>query len=132
MNLLNRIGTIPKRKIVTAVIIIFIMIILILGYRTFIHGCYVPTEVIWATQIKVEDNELIIAGNTSESATGFSDYKYKIVNENLYLQLRYSIVSKVNSSGHFDIDIIDDDLKSVKKIFLQGGQSEDIELIWSR
>ena len=51
-----------KRKIVTAVILIFIMIILISGYRTFIHGWDVPTEIIWATQIKVDDNELIIAG----------------------------------------------------------------------
>jgi hypothetical protein len=123
---------ISKHKIVTAGIIVFILIILITGYIFFIHGTYVTTKVIGTTQINVEDNELIITGNTSESATGFSGYRYKIVDENLYLQIRYSIVSKVNPSGHFDINITDDNLKSVKKVFFQGGKTNDIELIWSR
>ncbi|PAB57390.1 hypothetical protein [Anaeromicrobium sediminis] len=132
MNLLNKIRAIPKKKIVIVVSIIFIITILILAYKIFIYGHYVSTKVIWAKPTRVADNELIVKGNISDSASGYSGYKYEIVNENLYLKLRYSIANKVNPSGSFQIDIVDNDLKDVKKIFLQGGQSEDIKLIWRR
>lgn len=130
MNVFNGIRSRQKRRIALVSIITVIIILLLFGYKAFIHGWYAPTEVIWTTEVKVEENKMIIKGNTNESATGFSGYKYKIENENLYIQVRYSIVSKINSSGHFDIEIIDDELKDVENIYLQGGKSKDTKLVW--
>ncbi|WP_066504538.1 hypothetical protein [Abyssisolibacter fermentans] len=132
MNLLNKFKALPKRDIGLTVLIIFIILLLILGCKTFIYGSYVSTNAVGISQIKLENNELIVAGNIADSASGFSGYKYRIDDEKLYLKLRYSLVNDLNPSGHFSIKIVDDDLKDVKKVFFQGGKTEDIKLLLSR
>lgn len=125
------VNAVLKRKMYIPLIAAIIILIFIIGYKAFIYGSYVSTNAVGISQIKLENNELIVAGNIADSASGFSGYKYRIDDEKLYLKLRYSLVNDVNPSGHFSIKIVDD-LKDVKKVFFQGGKTEDIKLLLTR
>ncbi|WP_028550912.1 hypothetical protein [Paenibacillus sp. UNC451MF] len=52
-------------------------------------------------QVGMDQGRLLLSGTTSNSAAGFSGYSYTVDKGNLYITLRYSLLS---SSGEFAIE----------------------------
>lgn len=114
------------------IIIIIVLILTIIAYLTFVRGTYATSDVIIVKHLEVGDGQLDIRGNTMNSSMGFSGYKYTIVDKKLYLQLRYSLVSKINPTGEYKISINDEEMNSVNRIFIQGKEKDDYKLAWMR
>ncbi|MCT8136750.1 zf-HC2 domain-containing protein [Anaerobacillus sp. CMMVII] len=100
----------------------------------------VDTNSIIIQEIVIENNQLTVIGDTAHSALWYSgeyEINYDGV-ETLYLIPRYRQVSKENSSGRFVInhefrgELLELDLASINKIYLQGKNPSDIRLIWER
>ncbi|MDO9536329.1 MAG: hypothetical protein Q7J85_13635 [Bacillota bacterium] len=113
------------------VVVFCIIIALVLGLLHFKYGTVTNPQSIIVYKIKVEDTELHIRGDTVNSSSGFVGYKYKIENENLYLQLRYSFLTKKNQYGDFNINIAGN-FANVNKVYLRGKKPHFAELIWTR
>ena len=120
----------PKSIITFLVIILVITIGLIYSYF-FIYGSYTDTQSIIVQDVNVDDYLISIRGTTTNSATGFSGYNYSIENKNLYIKLRYSMVSKTNPTGDFKIEQ-GGASEGIQKVYLRGNQEENIKLLWSK
>ncbi|MBC9784257.1 hypothetical protein H1S01_07000 [Heliobacterium chlorum] len=120
-----------KRTIV--MMVVFILMVSSYGLFTlFVHGQVVQPESVIIDQIKEEgDNALYLKGDTRSSSLGFSGYHYRVDHNIIYLQLRYSLVSRIHRTGNFEIKI-PEGLKDVTKVYLEGADERDIKLIWSR
>lgn len=120
-----------KTKLFIMGISICIIIASIFAYINLVRGTPADTKSIIINQIELKDAEMFVEGMTTYSAVGFSGYKYTIKDENLYLQLRYTLVNKINPHGDFSFRI-EDDFKDINKIFLQGSEPNDTKLIWKK
>jgi hypothetical protein len=119
-----------KRKKTLYVAVIIIVILLIGSIRYLTVGNGVNTKSLFVNDIEVNNEKLHIVGTTTSSALAFAGYYYTIENQSLYLKLRYTIVNQFHSNGDFSITI-NDNLMNIKKIYLQGMESEDLELVWT-
>lgn len=119
-----------KNKKILCVVIIIIGILLIGSIRYLMVGNEVNTNSLFVKNIDVNNDKLYIAGLTINSGEAFAGYDYTIENENLYLKLRYTIVNQFHGNGDFSITI-NDNLMNIKKIYLQGKESEDLKLVWT-
>jgi len=122
INLLTIAGSVVGFCLITA---------LVLGLLHFKYGAVTDPQSVIVYDIKVGISELHIRGDTINSSSGFVGYKYRIENENLFLQLRYSSLTKKNQYGDFNI-IIADNFVNVKKVYLLGRKPNTAELIWTR
>lgn len=108
-----------------------IMIPVVFYYNVFMHGSYINVEHYDVREVLLEDDSLSFKGYIYSSADAFSGYKYEVIDENVYLSLRYSMVSRFNRSASSKI-LINDDFSSVKNVYLLGRGNDDVRLILSR
>ena len=118
-----------NKKMVLFSVIILILILLVNGLAYSMIGSQVDTTTLQIRDIAVTSEKLNIAGTTSSSAQAFTRYSYTIVNDSLYLTLRYVLVNPFHRNGDFDITI-DDNLIGINKVYLQGKDDEDLRLVW--
>lgn len=107
------------------------LVVSVFGYLYFIEGTYAETITIGVQEIEVFEESVMLKGGTSNSATGFSKYTYYIEDENLYIKLKYSVVSKVNPTGNYKITIYEP-TNDIYKIYMQGRDKNDNRLIWEK
>ncbi len=119
-----------NKKLVLALSLIILMPIACY-YVVFVHGSYINVEHYGVREVLLEDDSLSFKGYTAGSGDAFSGYKYEIIDENVYLRLRYSIVSRFNRSGSSNI-LIHDDFSGVKNVYLQGRDKDSLRLIYSK
>lgn len=113
------------------IIIIFIVIILISITIYLSIGTVVGTQSVFIDKITKDNKTLQINGMTSNSALAFSGYSCKVKGNILYLKVRHSIGSFIHNTGEFNITL-NNDLKNVNYIYLQGNKTEDKKLVWTK
>ncbi|MFL0248771.1 hypothetical protein [Candidatus Clostridium stratigraminis] len=123
------VSKIPK-SIITFVVILVITIGLIYSHF-FIFGSYADIESIIVQEVNVDDYFISVIGTTTKSAEGFSGYNYWIENKNLYIRLRYSLVSKFNPTGDFKIEQ-GGAFEGIQKVYLRGSKEGNLKLLWSK
>jgi hypothetical protein len=122
---------VKKENFIKLLIFMCLVIALAVGHSKYVYGRAADPEGIVVQEVKEEDNYLLLKGTTVNSGLGFSGYKYKIENDSLYLELHYSLVSKVNPTGDFEVEI-KENLQNIKNVYLQGKQVSDAILIFNR
>ena len=116
-------------KIITLICAVIILIFVSTYYNLFVYGSHVPTDSLYVVNAAVNGSTVTITGNTACSGTGFAGYDTVWVVNDLWIRPRYSIVSKFNPSGTFEIsyDIKD---RRLHKVFLVGAADDDKKQIW--
>jgi hypothetical protein len=85
---------------------------------------------IFSEKIYIEENRITLSGNTSASAPSFVGYTYKVVDNNLYIGMKYNLLfGFFKRLGHFDITI-NYETKDLGKIYFKDGSSQ--KLIWEK
>ncbi|KAB3530909.1 hypothetical protein F8154_13390 [Alkaliphilus pronyensis] len=121
-----------KRKMIFLAVILSIVVLLGMAYFiTFVYGAYINVENYGVREVLVDESSLNFKGYTISSAQAFSGYQYKIKGEDVYIKIRYSMVSRFNRSGNADINI-EGNFENVKNVYLQGRKKDDVRLIWSK
>lgn len=120
-----------RQKATLTIMVIIIIALSFWSWRLLIHGSYLNTSSICLNKINVENTNIQLSGDTSDSATGFSGYNYTIKGNSLYIGLRYCLVTKIHPSGSFNIIINDYRLQRINKVYFRGG-NDDTKLIWQR
>ncbi|WP_096154161.1 hypothetical protein [Bacillus sp. FJAT-45066] len=118
-------------RVLLSIGVTIIAIFIFLGYLFFVEGQYVSTNTIGVQEIEVSEEEIFIKGISSDSGNGFSKHTYFLEDENLYIKLKYSIVSIFNPAGDFNI-IITQPTNEIKKIYIQGNKKDDKRLVWGK
>ena len=122
---------VSKSKKKFLVIIILISAILISTALYLAIGMGVSTRSVGIESMMKDNKTLQITGSTSNSGLAFTGYGYTIKGDTLYLKLRYSLVSPFHNAGEFSITL-NNDLANVKYIYLQGSETKDKKLIWTK
>lgn len=120
-----------KWKIITTFVIISAILLSALYFLGFVYGSYIEVENYSVREITVQDNILHLTGTTNSSGQAYSGYSYEMKDGNVYIKIRYSLVSRFNQSGEANI-VIEDDFENVENVYLQGSKKDDTRLIWSR
>ncbi|MCD8501388.1 MAG: hypothetical protein LRY71_06460 [Bacillaceae bacterium] len=120
-----------KSKIMIAMVIAILLLLSTFYFVGFVYGSYIGVENYSVREITVQDNILHLTGTTNSSGQAYSGYSYKVKDENVYIKIRYSLVSTFNQSGEANI-VIEDNFKDVENVYLQGSKRDDNRLIWSR
>lgn len=118
-----------KKKTMLFTVLGLILILFILGIAYSTIGNKVNTASIHIKDIAVANNKLQIIGTTTNSGLAFTSNDYKIVNDSIFLVLRYAIVNPLHRSGDFNI-MIEDNLAGVSKVYLKGSDEQDLQLVW--
>ncbi|RSK27616.1 hypothetical protein EJF36_12425 [Bacillus sp. HMF5848] len=118
-------------RVLLSIGVTIIVIFIFLGYLFFVEGNYVPTNTIGVQEIEVSEDQIFMKGYTSGSGNGFSKHTHFFEDGNLYIKLKYSIVSKFNPVGDFNI-IITEPTNEVKNIYIQGNKKDDNRLVWEK
>ena len=90
-----------------------------------------PVSAVFTDNLVVLESEIFISGDTNNSSMGFSGFDYKIINNEMFIRLKYSLVSSVHRLGRYEIRVFID-TKDIEKIFLKGRPFGDLKEIWKR
>ena len=106
---------------------ITIIAVVVFYINIFFIGDARGSDFLYFDHVDVTKNLLQLDGSTSSSGEAFKNYEYTIDGEDLYITIKYVIVSKTYHSGRFSIKI-EDDLSQIKRIYLDDGENK--EIIW--
>ncbi|WP_078553827.1 hypothetical protein [Bacillus alkalicellulosilyticus] len=118
-------------KVLLTVSVTILAIFTVVGYMFFVEGHYVPADTLFVNEVTVSDENILIDGATISSGNGFSKHSYFIEDGNLYVKLKYSIVSRFNPGGDFKV-FISESTEDIAKIYIQGLEKDDNELVWEK
>lgn len=88
------------------------------------YGTYINPASIFIEKADLQKDKIILTGNTTSSAVGFTGYDCRYEGTTLIVRLRYAPVSFLHNSGHFNI-VIDLDGKLIDKVILEGNTKEN-------
>lgn len=115
-----------KRKI----IIISIMIVLVLLAFVFtlknnrqMQGVSISEIII--RDVSLSEQKFTLSGSFVSSGKSFRNYTYTIDGDSLYIVINGGLVIKKYPLGDFSINIEDENLKNVSKVFLKHGKGND-------
>ncbi|MRN55622.1 hypothetical protein [Paenibacillus monticola] len=120
--------TTKKRNFVIA--LIAIPIISILGFL-FMFTNIINPSTIFVSQCNITNNSISIKGAFTDSANKYRGYKLTYNDNTLYIKIKGSLLSFNGSTGDFNISI-KNDFGDIQKIYLQGSNSSQRTLIWSK
>lgn len=122
-----------KKKLKTIICAgsIMLALLFVLYAYNFIYGHRIPTSSLSIMNVSITDNVVHISGdNVHDSAFAFSGYNANLDGEQLIITPRYSLVSKFNQYGKFEITY-DTKGKPIKEIYIKGKDKNDKKQIWS-
>ncbi|KJS88263.1 MAG: hypothetical protein JM58_01515 [Peptococcaceae bacterium BICA1-8] len=105
-------------------------IFLFSGWYFLEHGQYVDHNSILINRVSFNESEVVLEGDTSNSALAFAGYNYRFEGENLIIKYRYVPVNPFNRLGHFSVAINQGDNK-VHKILIEGSEKVDYKQVWT-
>ncbi|WP_157764403.1 hypothetical protein [Paenibacillus riograndensis] len=117
-----------KRNFVIAAIAI--PIISIIGFL-FMFTNIINPNTIFVSQCNITNNSILIKGAFTDSANKYRGYKLTYNDNTLYIKIKGSLLSFNGSAGDFNISI-NNDFDNIQKIYLQGSNSSQRTLIWSK
>ena len=118
---------------VSALILLIVVVTFVgfrYGWRLFgFDACDNPNS-LFTENIKIEENLIVLSGDTSQSAPAFVGYIYEISDGNLYVGLKYNLLfGFYERLGRFNIRI-KCDTSQIKKIYFKNGNTE--KLVWEK
>lgn len=114
-------GIILKR--VSKIIGIVVLIVICIGAWAIFGKNTTETDTIYLAEAKLEGNTFTTNGNFTGGAIKYAGYEYKIDGKGLYVYIKNRLF--IGNSGDFLIEIKDDKLKNVEKVYLQGEDTSD-------
>ncbi|CQR56546.1 hypothetical protein [Paenibacillus riograndensis] len=120
--------TTKKRNFVIAAIAI--PIISIVGFL-FMFTNIINPNTIFVSQCNITNNSILIKDAFTDSANKYRGYKLTYNDNTLYIKIKGSLLSFNGSAGDFNISI-NNDFGNIQKIYLQGSNSSQRTLIWSK
>ena len=119
-----------KNRLIIAISLIAILIIAAVTFyiNLFYVGDARSDDVLYVDHIAVSTNQIQLDGGAASSGEAYRNYEYNISGEELYITIKYVLVSTAYQSGNFSIKI-KDDFSQVKRIYLTG--EEKNKLIWN-
>ncbi|GAA4839526.1 hypothetical protein GCM10023310_16670 [Paenibacillus vulneris] len=115
-------------RLIAAIVFLGLFAVSLGAYLYLQRGTPASPQALMVQQVHMDDGKLQLTGTTSHSAAGFSGYSYKRSGGDMYVKLRYSILS---SSGDFSITIPAGQ-EAVRNVYLQGSSPDDLRLLWSQ
>lgn len=107
---------------------IVIVIILIISAWALFKTDPTEMDLLYISSTNFEDKTLTTDGSFTSGAIKYSGYDYEIEGDTMYVTIRNRLF--IGKSGDFTIEIKDDKLQHVKKVFLQGKEKSDTYQIW--
>lgn len=107
---------------------IFVLLIVILGAWALFKTNTTETDALYIGSSNLANKTFTTNGGFSGGAIKYSGYDYEIEGDTMYVTIRNRLF--IGKSGDFTIEIKDDKLQHVKKVFLQGKETSDTYQIW--
>ena len=114
--------------IVCVIVAVFAVTVGCVAADLFLIGGVKPIDTIGITEINADNSKIHLVGTTSESATAYKGYTYRIADGALYLRI-YQVIVGFYRYGDFDISI-SGDFSAVQKIYIE--DDTDSRLIWRK
>ena len=118
-----------KIAIIVLIIIIIIFVLARYGWRLFgFNACTNPDSI--GAIVEIKENRIVLNGGTMSSAPAFVGYIYKVVDDNLYIGIKYNFLfGFFDRIGDFHIEI-KCNTEEINKIYFKDGSTE--KLIWEK
>jgi len=118
-----------KNKIFLCFVLPLVSILLFLTWYFLDYGQYIDQNSIFVNSVSINGNEIVLEGDTSNSALAFTGYKHRFEGENLIIKYRYASVNPFNRLGNFRIAINQGE-KKVQKILIEGSEEGIYKQVW--
>lgn len=133
MGYMSRINS-KTRFAIALLVLVLITFIIISGADTFIRLLTLRTvnaSEIVISNIEVNDSNITIDGGTGSSGIAYVSYNYSVTDNNVYIRIKYALVTERNRIGKFEITLLDD-FHNINNVYIQGKNKDDLKLIWSK
>lgn len=117
-----------KTKTIVSLLLLFVLILSI-GVGIYLYwGVGVNTSSINVKAVKSNSSGLIVTGSIYDSNMAFSGFSYKIKDNSIYIKPRQTISSPFRKTNQLTINI-NNNLRNVRYIYLQGAKKNDVKLL---
>lgn len=120
-----------KRKKVILVIFIPVLITTITIITYLSVGIEINTGSIFVQNASLNNESIQVTGDTASSGLAYAGYSYNTNGDSLFIKLRYVLANPIHKYGAFNISIKEIP-KNIKKVYIQGKETSDIKLVWSK
>ena len=107
---------------------IIVLILVCIGAGALFKTNTTETEALYIGSSKLENKTFTTNGGFSGGALKYSGYDYTIDGETMYVSIKNRLF--IGKTGDFVIEIKDDKLQKVKKVYLQGDDQSDTYQLW--
>lgn len=115
-------------KISIGIFLVVIIISIILYIKLFVVGSISYEDVV-INKVTEKNNEIVLDGTITNSSRAFNSFEYTLVDTELYIVIKSTVVSNKHKSGSFNISI-PISIKKVNNIHLSN--NKETKVIYSK